>query len=790
MYNPHPMKFLLLTLALTTARGLQGQQNDYAAPILAGISNHGQNPREPYVTAGDRAYLIGTQDGDFPDLGGHVPGEMGGLWAHPIKLLDGFWATVGDSATGQEVPLSRAAEFVNHPHGNRFKYGPALDSLEIERFQFSPDGQPGVVVQYTLSNSAARTRELRFQLLVKTDLLPVWLSEKIGITDAPDTVLWQPANRRFLARDTGHRWFAVWGATTPAGAVRVPNPPSPHSTGGMGVSAASRYTIALAPHESSTLTFVFAGSTRSSAAAGKTFANLARNHVKLLDRKKAHYATLIDRARIHIPDRRLQQVYNWVKVDAEWLVSEVPGIGRGLSGGLMEYPWWFGTEAYSHHALLATGNSDLVKQSLRLLRRQSAKFNGNGRIIHEVTTYGALSNPGNTQETAHFILTVGKVVQWTGDVSFAREMYPAMKQGLHWLLTDMDKDGNLFPGGYGITEILGLNAELIDVSVYTQQALLATAQVASVLGDTVAAKRYRRLASELERKINDRFWLEEEESYADFYGTRDQAIGATEGAVKQIGLVGPDKLTARDKELIGYYQKLRAKFAAMPDTTKGWITNKNWVVATPMEVGIAPRSRAIPVLDRIRKHDLGDYGPFLSAVDRQAMMTISTGVLAVAEAKYRRSDEALWYMDKIVQTFNRKLPGSISEMMPDYGCFVIAWTMYGIVVPLVEHVFGVEPDAVTKTVSFEPHLPSRWEDISIEDLPVGNNLISFARARTDKGVEYRIQSEASGWRFVLKPEQSPGAKYYLNGKPVTADSSGIRMSGRKNHVLVAVSGER
>jgi glycogen debranching enzyme len=456
----------------------------------------------------------------------------------------------------------------------------------------------------------------------------------------------------------------------------------------------------------------------------------------------------------------------------------------------MEYPWWFGADAgYSLQASLASGDASIARQTLRLLRSQSARFNGNGRIIHEVTTYGALSNPGTTQETAQFIIMVGKTVDWTGDIAFAREMYPAMQQGLRWLLGDMDKDGNLFPGGYGITEILGLNAELIDVAVYTGQALLATAKVAGALGRRTEAGRYRKLASGLEQRINQRFWLEDEVSYADFYGTRDQAIGAAEGAIKQINLKGPDQLNPRERELIGYYQRLRARLAALPDTTRGWITNKNWVVATPIEIGIAPRDRAIRVLDRIRKNDVGEYGPFLSAVERQAMMTISTGVLAVAEARYGRIDEALWYSGRIVETFNRKLPGSISEMMPDYGCFVQAWTMYGIVVPLVQHVFGIQPDAVSKTIVFKPHLPSGWEDLSIEDLPVGANRVSFARARTGKGIEYRIDGTESGWRFVLKPEQSPGATYYLNGKPVTADSLGIRMSGRKNHVLV-VSGER
>jgi len=190
------------------------------------------------------------------------------------------------------------------------------------------------------------------------------------------------------------------------------------------------------------------------------------------------------------------------------------------------------------------------------------------------------------------------------------------------------------------------------------------------------------------------------------------------------------------------------------------------------------------VLDRLRKEGVGKYGLYLSAVDRQAMMTISTGVGAVSEANYGRTDEALWYMGKIVETFNRKLPGSISEMMPDYGCFVIAWTMYGIVVPLVQHIFGIQPNAINKTIVLDPHLPTGWEDMSIEDLPVGTNLISFSRAKTEKGIEYAIEARERGWKFVLKGKALAGAKYYLNGRPVAPDSTGIRMSGTKNRVLV------
>jgi glycogen debranching enzyme len=474
-----------------------------------------------------------------------------------------------------------------------------------------------------------------------------------------------------------------------------------------------------------------------------------------------------------------------VKVNTEWLVRDVPGIGRGLGAGLPEYPWWFGADAsYSVQAAVAAGQPELAQQTLRTLRNLSARANGNGRIVHEVTTNGAVSNPGNTQETAHFIVAVGRVIRWTGDLSFAREMYPAMKQGLHWLLQDQDTNRNLFPEGYGITEILGLNAEVIDVAVYTQQALVATAEVADILRDRPAASRYRRQATELRSRINDRLWLAQDTSYADFYGTRAEAVSTAKGAAKQISLKGQDKLTTRDRELIQYYERLSDRFSEMPDSSRPWMTNRNWPVITPIETGLAPRQRAVAVLDRVRREDVGEYGPWLSGVDRQAMMTISTGVLAVAEAMYGRVDQALWYVDRIVQTFNRKLPGSISEMMPDEGDFTQAWTIYGIVVPLIDHVFGIQPDAVHKRVVFAPRLPSGWQDVSIEDLPVGTNLITFSRARTEKGIEYKIEAKQDGWSFVLLADSLPGAHYFLNGKPVSS-SSGIRMTGRQNHVVVA-----
>jgi glycogen debranching enzyme len=251
--------------------------------------------------------------------------------------------------------------------------------------------------------------------------------------------------------------------------------------------------------------------------------------------KKQHYAAIIHRARVDIPDMKLQQAYSWAKVNTEWLVSELPGIGRFLGAGAIEYPWLFGCDnSYALQGVAATGDPALAKSTLGLIKNISEKTNGNGRIIHEMSANGLVYNKGNTQETPHFALGVWKVFEWTGDKEFLHEMYPYIKKGINWLLTEQDQNKNLFPEGYGIMEVKGLNAELIDVAVYTQQALEAASKMAAVLNEPEMQRDYLQKAAILKEKINTLFWDNDEGSYCDFYGTKEQALSVANGALQQL----------------------------------------------------------------------------------------------------------------------------------------------------------------------------------------------------------------------------------------------------------------
>ena len=48
------------------------------------------------MTAGQRAYVTGFEDGNFYAQGWHITGEMGGVWTQPLKLVDGVWFGIGD----------------------------------------------------------------------------------------------------------------------------------------------------------------------------------------------------------------------------------------------------------------------------------------------------------------------------------------------------------------------------------------------------------------------------------------------------------------------------------------------------------------------------------------------------------------------------------------------------------------------------------------------------------------------------------------------------------------------
>ncbi|GAB3227318.1 glycogen debranching protein [Algoriphagus aestuariicola] len=761
------------------------------------LAGNAEYLNSPFVAAGDRVYLIGHQNGTFPDLGWHVEGEMGGIWLHPIKLMDGFTASV--SLGENTFCLDQAESFTNYPFSNVLKFAQQEAGVEVERLHFVPDGKEGVIILFKVKNVDNSNKTFRFDFNAYVDLMPVWLGERTGMVDHPDEISFDELTNTFTGKDQGNDWFVVWGSgeSIPLNQQEIRGcGMDPQGKG----SAASFGLDILLPAGSEQIIPVFiAGSNETELKAMETLADLRQNLGKDWFNKKERFESLARMSEISIPDKELEKAFEWVKYNTDWLIREVPDQGRGFGAGLQDYPWWFGVDSeYTIQGLITTGRKDLVYSTIELIHSLSEKANGNGRIVHEVSTNGAVFNPGNINETPQWASLIWEVYRWTGDRELLEKYFSSIEKGLDWLLNENDKDGNLLADGYGMMEIHGLESEMIDVAVYSQKAFADAAKMAEILGKTELSKSYQQTADALAEKINSDFWVEEFGSYADFIGTAEDALHLIDGAIIRAD-------TLKKPWAVAELEATKEKLSTLPKGQKqGFVLYHNWVVNTPMETGIADPEKAKIALETGRKYT-NPFGVFVTGIDRDesaanedgsfsgskmfsytgAVMTLPTGVLAIGENKYGNPDQALDYLKRMTRSFGFALPGSIYEVSPDYGMFTQAWNMYSFAVPIITQFFGIQPDAGNKVIHIRPQMPTTWEEASIQNVVIGDNEIRISYVDKSGVRTVEVEQTQSKWGISIEiPEEF--SKVKVLGKEVSADTHDgyhrILMTGKKLRV--------
>ena len=762
-----------------------------------GLSGNVTYLSSPFTSAGDRVYLIGHQNGTFPDLGWHVEGEMGGIWLHPIKLMDGFSASV--HVDGQRYCLDKAQSFTNYPFSNVLQFPLENSGIEVERMQFVPDGKEGMTVLFRIKNVDKSEKTVQFQFNAFVDLMPVWLGERTGMIDQADVISFDEMTNTFSAKDQGNPWFTVWGTTEGIPLSLQNELTCSYSPKGKGTAAGFSLEVTLSAGSTQIIPVFIAGSSESELKAMETLVDLRQNVDSDWFAKKKRYEELAQIAEIQIPDAELQRTFRWIKYNTDWLVRDVPGIGRGFGAGLQDYPWWFGVDSeYTIQGLIATGRKDLVYSTLELIHNLSEKENGNGRIIHEVSTNGAVFNPGNINETPQWASTIWEVYRWTGDRELLEKYFPSIEKGLDWLLRENDKDGNLLADGYGMMEIHGLKSEMIDVAAYSQKAFADAAKMAEILGKTELSKSYQQTADALAGKINSDFWVEEFGSYADFIGTVEEALHLIDDAIIRAD-------TLKKPWAVEELKAAKAKLSTLPKNQKqGFVLFHNWVVNTPMETGIADPEKAKIGLATAKKYT-NPFGTFVTGIDRDeqaenedgsfagsksfsytgAVMTLPTGVSAIGEGKYGNPDGALDYLKRMTRSFGFALPGSMYEVSPDYGMFTQAWNMYSFGVPIVMQFFGIQPDAGNKVIHIRPQMPSSWEEASIHKVIVGDNEIKLTYVDKSGVRAIEVEQTQSKWGISIEiPEEF--SKVKVLGKEVSSDTKDgfrrILMTGKKVRV--------
>ncbi|GAB5399728.1 MAG: hypothetical protein Aureis2KO_13130 [Aureisphaera sp.] len=748
----------------------------------------------PYVTAGDRVYVVGHQDGSFPDLGWHVKGEMGGIWNHPIKLLDGFEISLLHA--GVTLSLDKANSFTNYPYANKMNYAFSEEGLKVTRWQFVPDGKEGVVIQLHITNEGAK-KNFGLHFTAHSDLRPTWLGERTEMIDSKDIASFDETKGILSFKDSLNPWYAL--IASDAKVESYLDSPKQLSASN---SKTLEYKIEVPENESVVVNFVIAGSYKSEATALENHKSIRQYIFQDFNSKKERYSALAQRTKLTVPDKDIEAAFEWVKYNCDWLVRTVPEIGTGIGAGIPDYPWWFGVDSeYALQGYMAIGQKDPVYSTISLLDSVSEALNGNGRIIHEMSTNGAVFNPGNINETPQFATLIWKIYQWNGDKAFLEKYFPTIEKGLNWLMNENDADKNQFPDGYGMMEVHGMDSEMIDVAAYTQKAFVDASKIAAEIGKDGLSKGYAYIADQIKDKINDKFWSEEFNSYADFIGSDEQALHLIEDAIVRADTLGKPWAVEELKQT-------RQSILDNPSNeARPFVMHHNWVVNTPMEVGIAPKDKAIKALNTAEKF-VNPFGVFVTGIDRDesagsddgsfqgskifsytgAVMTLPTGVQIVSENNYGRPDKALNYMKRMTRTFSYALPGSIYEVSPDYGMVTQAWNVYSYAVPIVEQFFGITPDAANKRVIIKPQMPTSWNEASLENVMVGDNEVSIHFSKKEGTIRVEVIQTMDDWEVVVQLPKVDNSSFFVEGAQISSEEtpSYYRISSKQKRAALNV----
>jgi glycogen debranching enzyme len=745
-----------------------------------------------YETAGERAYCIGTMDGGFPPMGSHIRGAMGGIWALPMKLFDGFWI----SLNGEWLPA--ASRFTTGAGFVEFEY-PNVQEVSVKRLEFADLDRPVVLACLTLRNESRSDKTFKLGLTVRSRILGAypWDSTKPTAKEANKPDAATQRNGRLIFQEQGKPWYAVAGSTlSPTGWCIGDEVWGPVSTAhraefeksGPGIGGVLEYEVSVAPRQEQALWFAFAGSHQSLEEAETALDEALADPQRRLQAKIDQRGRVLSNTKLDLPEKKLVEAIDWAKLNKADLVVKIPGAGvrdvregkalpepaatlelAGISDGLPDYSSLYGTgSGWVMTPLIACGMWEAAKDHLRSLRNVSRIVNGrSGKLVHEISPdgsvyFGNLEAHGNSDETGLFASAVDIVWRWSGDTSFMEEMYDFIVDGLHWVTGQSDWNHNGWPRGSGVAERPGMGAEQLQVTVATWIGLRALSRMAEAKGDRDTLKWTNEKLRKFDESFEADWWIEDEGLYADSRcNPGDEAPAKHEPGWTNVCQIPGQRLL----------QKL-------------------WIGITPVEVELSCPEHAHRVLDRFEGPEFtGPTGIYLvgreGGPDRRGQLkswTVTSSSMAVAEARFGRLGEQqlLFYMRAIADCLDLEMPGAVPELAPSeeydvYGnlmereMFVQAWATHGLSWTAVSTLLGVEPDVPKKRLEIIPQIPPSWPHVGVTSLRVGDSTIS-------------VMARREGDELLTEVETPPGWELKLGHMlPLDAKARGVSLDGTGCH---------
>lgn len=109
------------------------------------------------------------------------------------------------------------------------------------------------------------------------------------------------------------------------------------------------------------------------------------------------------------------------------------------------------------------------------------------------------------------------------------------------------------------------------------------------------------------------------------------------------------------------------------------------------------------------------------------------------------------------------LPGAVGAGEAENGALLASRAAAGFVWPMAESLFGIWPDAGSKTLTFAPHTPIGWDGWALKRVALGGGELSVSSERVSPSTaRYTVKMTEPGWRVVC----ADGSEHELAGELV------------------------
>lgn len=640
-----------------------------------------------FANTGRKLYVIGDVDGNFRprsnpydlyNFGGPQPGdplanELQGVWAQPVKALDGYSFVV--ETGGERWPLLDAERFTQAFAYAQFDY--RRGGLEATRRDFASQDLPALFTTLTLRNAGTELVDVQLSFVATFDLKDAWFTSFAENRNQDEKVTVEDGRLVARANVAPEAWAVAVGGDPAPDEARVVKASKEQRAGEL------NYSARLEPGAEQSWTFAVVVETEAGATAALRNLDewLPQRETLLAEKQTLYDDWLTSGPRFHSPDPDFDAAFDLARANLQLLEAESPALGRYFYAGLENFPFWFSNDgAYSVPGLMAAGLATTTRNDILV----GAQFQQEGRVPHQISPSGKIVGPGNAEETPLWVIGVWDAYRWTGDRDFLAAAYPAAVKGLFdYTLGKTDPDGDGYPAGPGMVERDDMGAEKLDSAAYLWAGLNALARLADAVEDPATAARARREADDIASRFQSDWWDAANGTYA-------MSLEESDNAQRPV---------------------------------------PHWAVVTPLEVGLASPAYAETTLFTLRKNYLNEWGLKHTTGNDERVWTLPTAALSRAAYRYGDAEFGFEVLAHLTQTLDHGSIGMFHELIPDGMCFVQLWSGATFVRGAVEDLMGIDVRADQHAVTLAPRLPAAWESAELENLTFGEHTLTVRAAR-------------------------------------------------------------